>query len=52
MRPGRARQKKKECLKHRQTYYEKALDRLIEGEADPEYVNMRFNKLKQIRDKH
>jgi hypothetical protein len=36
---------------HRLERYENSLDRLIEGIADPQFVNMRWQKLKQIKHK-
>jgi hypothetical protein len=34
---------------HRQAQYEKALDLLIQGKDNPEYVNERYEKLKEIK---
>lgn len=51
MKPARAKRKRKECQNHREIVYGNALDRLIEGKSDPEYVKNRFDKLKQIRNK-
>lgn len=41
--------KLKECLSHRQAQYEKALDGVIEGKLPPEYLNKRWQKLKDIK---
>ncbi len=40
-----------EIKAHRQQVYEQALDRLIAGKAEPEYVKMRFKKLKRVKEK-
>ena len=45
----REKRKRKECLNHRKERYDQALDRLIEGKADPEYVSKRWKKLKDIK---
>jgi len=46
----RPAQRKKELKAHRVTMYEKALDKLIAGRANPEYVTERWEKLKKIRE--
>jgi len=43
--------KRKLCLQHRQERYDHAIDKLIKGEVDPEYVSKRWKKLKQVRGK-
>ena len=43
-----SQRKKRECIHHRQVKYNDAIQRLIDGESDPEYVRYRFNKLKRI----
>lgn len=40
-----------ECLKHRETYYYEALDRLMEGRENPVYVTLRWKKYKDIKKK-
>ena len=44
----KSRLKKKECLNHRKQQYYHALDKLIAGTASPEYVTLRWNKLKEV----
>jgi hypothetical protein len=51
MKPSKAKEKKANCLKHRQAQYFKALDGLMEGKLPPEYVSKRFGKLKEIKGK-
>jgi len=45
----KADQKRQRCLHHREVFYEKYLDKLINGQAKPGDVTLRFNKLKEIR---
>ncbi len=45
------KQRRKECLGHRQAQYEKALDGVIEGKLPASYVTKRWKKLKQIKEK-
>lgn len=43
--------KKKRVELHRIREYEKAINKVIDGLANPEYATERFNKLKEIRGK-
>ena len=43
-----SQRKKRECIHHRQVKYDDAIQRLIDGESDPEYTRYRFRKLKRI----
>jgi len=45
--PGR----KGRVRRHREDYYFRAINKLIDGKADVGYVQGRWNKLKQIRNK-
>lgn len=45
----KGRNRKEFLVKHRQEYYEMALDKLINGKADVKYVEERWNKMKQVR---
>ncbi len=49
MKPRKAKEKKGNCLRHRQVQYDKALDGLMEGKLPPEYVSERYQKLKEIK---
>jgi hypothetical protein len=42
---------KKLTQQHREVYYENAIQDLIDGKINPEYVNYRWQKLKDIREK-
>lgn len=46
---GRKRAKHILIRQHRKVYYERALDRLINGQARPGDVTYRWLKLKQVR---
>ena len=48
MNKGRKTNKLNLVRQHRQTWYERELDKLINGQAKPEDVSSRFNKLKQV----
>ena len=48
MKPIKSRLKKQRCIQHRKTEYLKAINRVIDGEAEPEYATSRFKKLKEI----
>ena len=48
---GKSASKKKRCLIHRIREYEKAINKVIDGVAKPEYATERFEKLKEIRGK-
>lgn len=37
------------CIQHRQAQYDKALDKLIDGQATPEYVHERWIKLQEAK---
>lgn len=43
--------KKQRCIKHRELEYMKAINKVIDGIAEPEYATNRFKKLKQVRGK-
>ena len=43
-----SQRKKRECIHHRQEKYDDAIQKLIDGKSDPEYVRYRFSKLKRI----
>lgn len=45
----RSRRKKRECRQHRETWYERSLDKLMNGTAKPGDVTYRWNKLKAVR---
>lgn len=45
----KSRLKKQRCIHHREVWYERALDRLINGQAKPGDVTLRYKKLKEIR---
>jgi len=45
----KANQKRQRCLHHREVWYERTLDRLINGQAKPGDVTLRYQKLKEIR---
>ncbi len=49
MNKQKEKQKRKECLAHRQAQLDKALDGLIAGTHSPEYVHERYEKLKAIK---
>ena len=51
MKPYRARQKKRLCIQHREERYLHAIGKVIDGEADPNYATLRWQKLKDIKDK-
>ncbi len=38
-------------IQHRKTMYERALQKLIDGNASPEYVTKRYQKLKEAKGK-
>lgn len=44
-----SQRRKRECIQHREDFYNRAIQRLIDGKSDPEYVGQRFRKLKEIR---
>ena len=48
MNKGRRINKLISCRKHRQVWYERSLDKLINGEVNPEYVSLRSKKLKDV----
>jgi hypothetical protein len=41
--------KKVACKHHRQTEYLKALDKLFDGQCNPDYPHLRFEKLKEVK---
>lgn len=47
----RRRRKRRECLHHRQDWYLRALDMVIDGKVEPDYATKRFQKLKEVRGK-
>lgn len=49
MNTGRKKNKHNLVRQHRKTWYERELDRLIEGKSKPEIVNYRFRKLKDVK---
>lgn len=49
MKPIKARLKKQLCIQHRKTEYLKAINRVIDGEAEPEYATRRWQKLQEIQ---
>ncbi len=51
MNTRKLKQKRKECVSHRQVQFDKALDGLIDGKLPPEYVHERYLKLKEIKSK-
>jgi len=44
-----SRRNKIKCIQHREFYYYKAIQKLIDGKETPEYVLYRYRKLKRIR---
>ena len=51
MKPQKSRQKKHECIKHREERYDHAIQKVIDGKAEPGYASERWNKLKQVKNK-
>ena len=51
MNRGRKVNKLKLIRKHRQDQYLHAINKVIDGEAPPDYATKRFNKLKQVEGK-
>jgi len=49
MSKSKKRHKKRLCLQHRETQYLHALNKVMDGKADPDYATKRFNKLKEIK---
>ncbi len=49
MKAHKSRQKKQQCIKHREAEYLKALGKVIDGKADPNYATERFKKLKEVK---
>ena len=45
----KSRQKRQRCLEHRKERYEHYLDNLMNGQAKPEDVTLRFKKLKEVK---
>ncbi len=50
MNPIKAKRQKIKCLHHRALQYEKALDNLIINRTSPNYVYIRWQKLKQVKE--
>jgi hypothetical protein len=48
MKPLKARLKKQQCIQHRKLEYLKAIGKVIEGKAEPDYATLRWEKLKEI----
>ncbi len=51
MKPRKAQLKKQRMIKHREERYEHAIQKVIDGEAEPGYATKRFKKLKEIKGK-
>jgi len=39
------------AIKHREERYEHAINKVIDGKADPEYATARWNKLREVNGK-
>lgn len=48
MNKGRRINKLISCRKHRQVWYERELDKLINGQSSADDVSLRFKKLKAV----
>ncbi len=48
MKPIKRRQKKQLCIQHRKAEYLKAINKVIDGKAEPEYATLRWEKLKEM----
>lgn len=48
MKSFRVRQRKQQCIQHRKAEYLKAIGKVIEGRAEPQYATLRWEKLKEI----
>jgi len=46
---GRKVNKKVLCRRHRQLWYERSLDRLLNGQAKPADVTLRYHKLREVK---
>ncbi len=43
------RRKKRLCIQHRQLWYDRAIQKVIDGKAEPEYATKRWKKYKQAK---
>lgn len=43
--------KKQRMIKHREEIYLQAINKVIDGKAEPGYATERFNKLKEVKGK-
>lgn len=43
----RRRQKRQLCIQHRRERYNHAIQKVIDGEADPNYATLRYEKLRE-----
>ncbi len=52
MNTSRRKTKKRLCIQHRKDQYLYAIQKVIDGEAPPEYATTRYQKLKEIKGKN
>jgi len=46
---NRDKGKRRRCLQHREERYLHAINKVIDGKADPSYATYRWDKLKEVR---
>ncbi len=51
MKPRKARNKKQRMIKHREERYQHAIQKVIDGKAEPGFATKRWDKLKEVKGK-
>ena len=49
MKRGKAQLKKQMAIQHREERYQHAIQKVIDGKADPNYATLRWEKLREVK---